>query len=611
MAVTAASLMLPSVIRAAAPTPAPGAAGAKAQFDVDLAAFADEIVRLSPESATSLGIDKGGYAKLKGRLADISVASDATWASEVTSIRKRLVALDPAQLGPTDQIRRGAVLFAADRGIEGTAFRYGASAAGGLFGGAAPYAISQQGGAVTQVPEFLNSQHQIRDGDDAEAYLTRVKAFARQIDQENERIRLNAGIGVAPPAFIAEKTLSQLKGFRGVAAASQPLVSSLADRAAKAGVDGDWASRCSRIVEREVYPALDRQIAAFVAAAAKSAPGAGVKRLPDGDAYYQWALRLGTTTTRTADEVHALGLEQNAEIKARMDALLKKQGMSQGSVGERLQALNSDPRFLFPDDDAGRAALIAYLNTCVERVRPLLGELSHLGLHADLVVKRVPADIEEGAPLGYMNFAALDGSRPAIYYVNLKSTSLWPKYQLQTLTAHEGVPGHTWQGAYLAEHHAEFPLISSLLGFNAFVEGWALYAEQLVDEYGIYRDDPFGQLGYLQAQQFRACRLVADTGLHAKGWSRDKTIQYLVEETGRGVGPMTSETDRYCASPGQACGYKMGHNEILRLREHARAALGPKFQVADYNDMLVKTGGVPLTVLATAVDAWVALARAA
>ena len=605
MTATAASLMLPSVARAAMQGATPGDAAAKAQFDADLAAFADEIVRLSPESATALGIDKGEYAALKGRLADVSVASDAAWAGEVASIRKRLVALDGARLTPSDQIRRDAVLFAADRGIEGSAFHYGASAAGGLFGGATPYVVSQQGGAVTQVPEFLNSQHLISNGDDAEAYLARVKAFARQIDQESERIRIDAGIGVAPPAFIAENALGQLKAFRGVAPASQPLVASLADRAAKAGVAGDWASRCSQIVERDVYPALDRQIAAFETARAKSPPGAGVQRLPDGDAYYAWALRLGTTTNRTADDIHALGLEQNAQIKARMDALLRKQGLSQGTVGERLQALNSDPRFLFPDDDAGRAALIAYLNTCVERVRPLLGSLSNLGLRADLVVKRVPVDIEAGAALGYMNFAALDGSRPAIYYVNLKSTSLWPKYQLQTLTAHEGVPGHTWQGAYLAEHHAELPLIASLLGFNAFVEGWALYAEQLVDEYGIYRDDPFGQLGYLQAQQFRACRLVADTGLHAKGWSRDRTIRFLVEETGRGVGPMTSETDRYCASPGQACGYKMGHNEILRLRERARAALGSGFQVAEFNDVLVRTGGVPLTVLATAVDAWV------
>ena len=187
--------------------------------------------------------------------------------------------------------------------------------------------------------------------------------------------------------------------------------------------------------------------------------------------------------------------------------------------------------------------------------------------------------------------------------MNLKSTGLWPKYQLPTLTAHEGIPGHTWQGAYLAEHHAEIPHIMSLMGFNAFVEGWALYAEQLVDEHGLYDNDPFGRIGYLQAQQFRACRLVADTGLHAMGWSRAQSVQFLTEETGKTAPAATSETYRYCASPGQACGYKMGHNEILRLRDRAKAALAGKYDEAAFNDAVVQTGGVPLTVLATAIDA--------
>jgi uncharacterized protein (DUF885 family) len=232
-------------------------------------------------------------------------------------------------------------------------------------------------------------------------------------------------------------------------------------------------------------------------------------------------------------------------------------------------------------------------------------KLSHLGLKADVIVKRVPEDIQDGAALGYMNFASLDGSRPAIYYINLKSTSLWPKYQIATLTAHEGVPGHTWQGAYLAERSAEIPLISSLLGFNAFVEGWALYSEQLCDEFGLYADDPFSKIGMLQALQFRACRLVADTGLHNLRWSRAETVKFLMTETGRGEGAMTSETDRYCVAPGQACGYKTGHNEILRLRADAKATLGEKFDIAGFNDTLVKTGGVPLSLLPGAVSAWV------
>ncbi len=574
-----------------------------------LAAFADEILRLSPEAATGLGLDKGPYAALKSRLSDASPAGDAAWAAQVQSMRRRLATIDPARLGAADRIRFEAVSYAVARGTDGLGFAYGGGAAAGFFGGAAPYVISQQGGALTSVPEFLNSQHQIATAADAQAYLARVSAFARQLDQESARIAESAAIGVMPPDFIAAKTLGQLKGFRALAAADQPLVGSLARRAAAAHIAGDWAARCTKIVESEVYPALDRQIAAFAAATANAPSTAGVQRLPQGDAFYAWALQLGTTTTVPAAEIHRIGLEQNRAIQAKLDALLKNQGLTRGSVGERVQALNSDPRFLYPDTDAGRADLIAYLNDRIAHIRPLLPQISHMNLKAAVTVKRVPPDIQDGAALGYMNFAALDGSRPAIYYVNLKSTSLWPKFQLPTLTAHEGIPGHTWQGAYLAEHHSEIPLIASLMGFNAFVEGWALYAEQLADEHGLYDNDPFGRIGYLQAQQFRACRLVADTGLHAMGWSRAQTVAFLTEQTGKPAAAMTSETDRYCAGPGQACGYKMGHNEILRLRDKAKAALGGKFDLAAFDDAVVETGGVPLTVLATAIDTFIARAQ--
>ncbi|HMA49683.1 MAG TPA: DUF885 family protein [Magnetospirillaceae bacterium] len=591
---------------AALPWSGNAAAGAPERFKTDLAAFADELIKLAPEQATSLGLDSGKYAALKGKLSDLSEHADKAWADEARSIKKRLGQFDRAQLPAPDQIRYDTVAYAADRALEGAGFSYGGGAGAGWNGGAQPYIVSQQNGAVTGVPEFLDSQHQIHDKADADAYLSRVSAFAKQLDQEAARIRLAAGKGVAPPDFIATNALGELKEFRGVPANQQRLVTSLAAKLDKAGLKGNWVEQCAKLIEREVYPALDREIAAFTAATKNAAPGAGVQRLPDGDAFYAWALRLGTTTTLSPQEIHQLGLDQNAELKARMDELLKKQGLTQGSVGERVQALNKDQRFLYPDTDEGRAQLIAYLNQCVDKIRPTLSQLSHLGLKADLQIKRVPVDIQDGAALGYMNFASLDGSRPAIYYVNLKSTSLWPKYQLPTLTAHEGIPGHTWQGAYLAEHHAEIPLISSLMGFNAFVEGWALYAEQLMDEHGLYADDPFGEIGYLQAQQFRACRLVADTGLHAMRWSREQTVQFLTQETGKGTGAMTSETDRYCASPGQACGYKMGHNEILRLRAKAMSALGAKFDLAAFDDTLVKTGGVPLTVLSTAVDSYIA-----
>jgi uncharacterized protein (DUF885 family) len=293
-----------------------------------------------------------------------------------------------------------------------------------------------------------------------------------------------------------------------------------------------------------------------------------------------------------------------------MDKILKAQGLTQGSVGERAAALTSDKRFLQPDSDAGRAAVIAKCQSVIDAIRPRLGRISKLGLKADVQVKRVPIDIQDGAGLGYMNFASTDGKRPAIYYINLKRMDYWPEWTLASLTTHEAIPGHAWQGAYLAEHPDVVSPVAQLIGFNAFVEGWALYAEQLVDEDGFYADDPLGRLGYLNAQRFRAVRLIVDTGMHAMKWSRDKAIATMVAETGRSVGSVTSEIDRYCASPGQACGYKIGHNEILKQRARARAMLGPKYDVRDFNDALVMTGGVPLAALAGVVDRMMARVQA-
>jgi uncharacterized protein (DUF885 family) len=580
------------------------AATATTPFRTVLDSVADQVLVLSPETATSLGVDVGALAGLRAKLSDASPAGNAAFASTVDSMMTQVRSIDRKTLSPTDQLRWDTVHYTLERAREAKPFFY-ANAYQGLFGGTSPYVVSQQNGQLSTTPEFLDSQHPINTASDAEAYLSRLAAFAHALDDETAQIKSDAARGVMPPDFIASNVIGQIKGFRATSAAEQKLVTSIATRTAAKNIPGNWGPRAQKMVESLVYPAVDRQLAGFTEATKNAPHTAGVQRLPMGDDYYRWALRLGTTTETSAAEIHKLGLAQNAELKARMDVLLRKQGLTQGTVGERGQALNKDPKQLFSDDDAGRAQLIAYLNGRIAAVRPIMPKLSHLGLKADVMVKRVPADIQDGAPLGYMNFASLDGSRPAIYYVNLKSTTLWPRYQLATLTSHEGIPGHTWQGAYLAEHHAEIPLFASVVGFNAFVEGWALYAEQLVDEVGLYADDPFSEIGYLQGQQFRACRLVADTGLHAMHWTREQTVKFLMDESGKGVGAMTSETDRYCASPGQACGYKMGHNEILRLRGVAQAALGPRFDLASFNDTLVRTGGVPLALLPTAVDAYI------
>ncbi|MDP9108981.1 MAG: DUF885 family protein, partial [Pseudomonadota bacterium] len=587
----------------------PASDASNSQFAALLNDFADEILTLSPAQATTLGVDSGARAGLKSQLADASPAGDARWAAQVTSMLARLDKVDVAALDADAAIRHASVRSAAAAGVAGLRFTYG-GAASGFGGGTAPFPVTQQDGAIVTVPEFLDSQHQIANAADAQAYLDRLAALARVLDQESARIAAQAADGVVPSAFIARTTLAQLKAFRKTAAPSQKLVTSLAQRTAKLGLEGDWAQQATRLVQSAVYPALDRQIAAFAKATASATDVAGVHRLPDGAAYYAWALQLGTTTTRSAADIHAIGLEQNRALQSRIDTILKAQGMTRGTVGERMLALATDPQRFYADDERGRAQLIAFCNARVDAMRALMPKLSHLNLKAPLVVKRVPTDIEAGAALGYMNFASLDGVRPAIYYINLKSTRLWPRAELSTLTAHEGIPGHAWQGAYIAEHQAELPLLTSLMGFNAFVEGWALYAEQLVDEQGLYANDPFSQLGYLQGQQFRACRLVVDTGIHAMRWSRQQAIRFLVDNTGRGVAAMTSEVDRYVVSPGQACGYKIGHNEILRQRERARAAQGARFDLAGFNDAIVASGGVPLTVLPAVIDRYIAGAGA-
>lgn len=560
--------------------------------------FVQEMLAAWPETATSLGLDTGTNAGLKGKLGDASTAGRKAAIADYESRRKRLKAVDRATLTPSDVTIYDTVDYAQGLGAEGGKFSYGLDNAN-------PYIVSQQNGAILGTPEFLNSQHLIATRADADAYVARLDVLATVISQETARIQADAAAGVSPPDFILGNALGQLRGMRAVPAADTRLVASLVERTKAKGIAGDYAGQATAIVKDRIQPALDGQIAALTALQAKASADGGVWRLPDGEAYYAWALRIGTTTDRTADDIHAMGLEQGAAIDGQMDAVLKSQGFTQGTVGERMSALTRDPRFLYPNTEAGKAELIAYLNGRIAAIRPHMAHLSKLGLKAEVEVRPVPKEIEAGAALGYMNFAALDGSRPAIYYVNLHDTGNWPRYTLCSLTMHEAIPGHAWQGAYLAERRDRIPTISALMGFNAFVEGWALYAEQMADEVGMYDDDPMGRLGFLQALRFRAARLVVDTGLHGKRWSRDKAIDWMTAATGRAKGAITSEVDRYCASPGQACGYKVGHTEIVRLRETAKKALGAKFDIRDFNDAVVATGGVPITVLASVIDRYV------
>ncbi len=574
---------------------------ADARAEALLAQMAEAMLADAPETASGLGIDTGARAPLKARLGDKSPAGQARIAAHVRDRLARLRAIRLDTLSPATRTDVEVVRTSHELAADGFAFPFGDMAMmnSNWSYRNSPYAVAQNTGSFVETPDFLDSNHKIENGADADAYLARLEAYAANLDGETQRLRHDAGIGVIAPAFLLDKTLAQMARVQGQPVDQWVPVASIARRTQ--AMAGDHAARAAAIVRDKVAPALARQVAELQRHRAAATMNAGVWKLPQGEEYYAWALRAGTTTRMTPDEVHALGLDQLAALQSEMDGLLKGLGMSKGTVGERMTAMGKDPRYLFPNDDAGRAQILSYIDGRLADIRTRLPRAFATLVPAKLIVKRVPVEIEAGAPGAYAGAGSIDGSVPGNYYINLRDTSIWPRYSLPTLCYHEGIPGHIWQGEYTYK----LPLVRSLLAFNAYSEGWALYAEQLGDELGAYDGDVAGRLGYLQSIAYRCCRLVVDTGLHAKRWTRDHAIQWFASTNGSTLEDVQAEVDRYCAWPGQACGYKVGHGEIVRLREMAKTALGPKFDFRLFNDAVVKGGGVPMTVLADNVDAWV------
>ncbi|MFC0686836.1 DUF885 domain-containing protein [Novosphingobium clariflavum] len=552
--------------------------------------FNDRLTQ-SPEGATRLGLDTGKNAALKSQLSGRS-AADA--AKDLARSRQELASIKEigrTGLGEDAALDYDVVTYQLERSIAGQqTFTYGSS--GGRF---APYLISQLSGAYQDVPDFLDTQHRVNDAADADAYVTRLGAFAEVLDQETERQSADAARGVFAPDYILDTTLKQFAALRDKPAAETGLVTGFAAKLAKAGLPADRAAEAAKIVAGKVFPALDRQRALVTELRGKATHEAGVWRLPDGDAYYASAAEAATTVRLSGDEIHRMGLDQVAEISGRIDGILKAQGMTQGTVGERLVALNQRPDQLFPNTDEGRAALLAELNAQILKMQPRLPEQFATLPKAPVEVRRVPPAIQAGAPGGYYQNASLDGSCPAIYYINLRDTFDRPKFGLATLTHHEAVPGHHLQ-VMLALESQDIPMIRRRGGFSGYSEGWALYSEQLADEMGMFDGDPLGQVGYLQSLLFRATRLVVDSGMHAKRWSREKATDFLIATTGIARGRSQGEIDRYTVWPGQACSYKIGHTMWVKLRDEARARAGDKWDPRAFHSVLLK-GALPLAVL--------------
>lgn len=587
---TLALAPLAEVPAIAAARPAPGApAAGNARINALFEQIFQDRVKRLPALATSLGLDKGPNAALKSKLdtRPQAAARREDLARNRGSIAE-LKAIAPASLSEPAQLNREVVIYSLET-------QTNAAAKWDIDSAQRPYPIFQQGGAYFSTPDFLNTAHTINNAADAEAYLARLSQFPTVLDNETAEQRAQAARGFLAPGWSIDLTLGQMRKLRNVPAAQNTLVESIGKRTADKGVAGDWSSRAAAIVERSVYPALDRQIAAMEALRPTSRPGDGAWRLPNGEAIYAEALRQATTTNFTPAEVHQLGLSQVAEISADLDKILRGQGYSNGTVGERLTALGESQAQLYAATDAGRAELLAYLNTLVKEMYARLPQAFDTLPNQPLEIRRVPAEIQDGASNGYYNRAALDGSRPAIYFINLKDLGDWPKYTLPTLSYHEGVPGHHLQIS-IAQESKNIPTLRKLGFFSAYSEGWALYAEQLADELGAYRDNVIGRAGFLQSFLFRAARLVVDTGLHSKRWSREQATDYLVKTTGFARPRSQREVERYCTQMGQACSYKVGHTAWQRARTDAQRTLGAKFDLKQFHEVLLE-GAMPLSIL--------------
>ncbi|WP_447753455.1 DUF885 domain-containing protein [Sphingopyxis fribergensis] len=576
----------------------PVAAGETADTRVDtlLTAQFEQGLRDDPTRATSLGIDTGARAALRAQFPDWSPAARAARTRQIDSDLAAVRSIKPDTLGASARIAHDSAEFDLVTRQKLARFPYHT---GGFGHRPGPYAVTQLGGFYTGVSTFLDSQHPIKDKADADAYMLRLQAIPALFDADTEIVKTNAAMGVVAPRFILDQALQQLARLRDGDVAGKTLVASIAKRSTAIGLAG-YGDRAAAVFEGPIRAALARQIDALTALLPRAGTDAGVARLPDGEAYYAATLAQHTTTNLGAAEIHRIGREQVADLASRMDVLLKAQGYTNGSIRDRLNALGKAEGQLFANDDAGRAEMLAYLNGLLVTVRGKLPQVFSRLPKAPYEIRRVPPEIEIGAPGGSAQAGTPDGSRPGIFFINLRDTAEWPRYTLPTLAYHEGAPGHLFEGALKLED-AELPLYRQAASVTAYGEGWGLYAEQVADELGMYEDDPLGKIGYLASYAFRASRLVVDTGLHAMGWSREQAIDYMVENSSTSPTASRTEIDRYIVYPGQACSYKVGQIAISRVRDEV--AKRPGYDIKRFHDVVLGAGRVPLAVLERQVRA--------
>ncbi|MGI8430971.1 MAG: DUF885 domain-containing protein [Chthoniobacterales bacterium] len=556
-----------------------------------------------PELLSSLGlVEQVGITGHNARLGDESPAHERAGAARMRQDLEQLHEYPLSRQSTAQRLSTRVLEWFLQRQVEGEKFLF------------YNYPVNQLLGVQNQFPTFMANTHRLLAPRDCGYYLDRLHALPRKFDQTLEGLRLRERMGIIPPRFVVEEVLQEMRAFVAQPAAANILATSFQTRAAKISAlndqeRADYQQKVEGAIRDSVYPAYGKLITYFQNLLPKTTTDDGVWKLPNGAAYYAFMLRENTTTTMAPDEIHALGLREVTRIEAEMRTLLDANGYPGQPIGVAMRALGKDPRFQFPNDDTGRAEALARDQSLIDDATRKCAQLFSHTPTARCEVRRVPVFKEATAPSAYYEPPALDGTRPGVFYANLRSMEEVRKWSMPTLAYHEGVPGHHWQVSTAQKLHG-LPQFRKILPFTAYAEGWALYAEWLAKDAGWYAHDPFGDLGRLQAELFRAVRLVVDTGIHAKRWTREQAIAYMLEKTGMGEKEVTAEIERYIVLPGQACAYKVGMLKIRELRTRAEEELGPKFDLKEFHDQILHNGALPLEILEDEVSSYIAKKKA-
>ncbi len=472
------------------------------------------------------------------------------------------------------------------------------------------YPLNQMFGIQSELPNFMMTIHPVVSKPEGVNYVKRLNLFGVKFDQVLEGLGIREEKGVLPPKFVVRRVLDEMTAFIDQPASANPLYTVFKDKLSKLDKVNESDRKnllagAEAAITQVVYPAYQKLIAYFTKLEQKAKTDDGVWRLPDGGEYYAHCLRSNTTTEYTPDEVHEIGLREVTRIESEMTAILDKLGYQDGlSAPRKLAGFGKEARFLYPNTDEGRLAAMSEYQRILDEMNAGLDPYFAVRPKSALKVERVPEFREKGSAGAYYQPGDLSGTRPGVFYANLRDMNEIQKFGMKTLAYHEGIPGHHFQIA-IAQELRGMPFFRRMLPFTAYVEGWALYAEKLAREIGFYKDDPYGELGYLDSELFRAVRLVVDTGIHHKKWTREQAIEYMETHTASAHESIVSEIERYIVMPGQACAYKIGEIKIVELRDKARKALGDKFDLRKFHDVVLKNGAMPLNILEGVVETYI------